>query len=111
MKKFVTSFLLCIFLNTCLLGQGAFCRTIWADDSLNDVIIKEYDSNALRDEYLPVLPESLKQESQKKNLEMSVSQQQAQSRYVEKALEPQVKESVSSNVGVSHHHLLPLGHP
>ena len=101
MKKFVTSFLLCIFLNSCLFGQVAFCKTIWADDSLNDVIIKEYDANALRDEYLPVLPESLKQENQKKNAEKLETQQQVQSKYVEKVIEPQTQLPIYSSVSNS----------
>ncbi len=45
-----------------MLFQQVCAQTIWADDSLNDVIIKQYDANALRDEYLPVLPDSLKKE-------------------------------------------------
>ena len=66
MKKFITSFLLCVFLSEAILFQSVFAQTIWADDSLNDVIIKEYDANALRDEYLPVLPDSLKKEQSEK---------------------------------------------
>ena len=69
MKKFVTSFLLCLFLCESILARTAFAQTIWADDSLNEVIIKQYDANALRDEYLPVLPDSLKQESKNKKTE------------------------------------------
>ncbi len=58
MKKFMTSVL---FL--ALISNISFAETIWADDSINDVIIKQYDANALRDEYLPVLPDSLKNEN------------------------------------------------
>lgn len=57
MKKFITSFLLLT-----LFSSPAFAETIWADDSVNDIIIKQYDANALRDEYLPVLPDSLRNE-------------------------------------------------
>lgn len=105
MKKFITSFLLCIFLNSCLLEQGAFCQTIWADDSLNDVIIKEYDANALRDEYLPVLPDSLKQGSKKEKTEVSSTTKQ-QSQYIEKTIEPQNQQPIySSNVQTSNNYV------
>jgi len=57
MKKFITSFLLLV-----LFSCPVFAETIWADDSVNDIIIKQYDANALRDEYLPALPDSLKNE-------------------------------------------------
>lgn len=57
MKKFITSFLL-----LALFSSPVFAETIWADDSVNDIIIKQYDANALRDEYLPALPDSLKNE-------------------------------------------------
>jgi len=69
MKKFITSFLLCLFLFESALSQSALAQTIWTDDSINDVIIKQYDANALRDEYLPVLPDSLKQESKNKKIQ------------------------------------------
>ena len=105
MKKFITSFLLCIFLNSCLVEQGAFCQTIWADDSLNDVIIKEYDANALRDEYLPVLPDSLKQGSKKEKTEVSSTTKQ-QSQYIEKTIEPQNQQPIySSNVQTSNNYV------
>ena len=105
MKKFITSFLLCIFLNSCLLEQGDFCQTIWADDSLNDVIIKEYDANALRDEYLPVLPDSLKQGSKKEKTEVSSTTKQ-QSQYIEKTIEPQNQQPIySSNVQTSNNYV------
>lgn len=107
MKKFVTSFLLCIFLNSCLLEQRAFCQTIWADDSLNDVIIKEYDANALRDEYLPVLPDSLKRESKKKNTEDTSTTKQSQ--YIEKTIEPQIQQpTYYSNVQTSNNNYVAL---
>ena len=57
MKKILSSVL---FL--CLLSNQALAETVWADDSINDLIIKEYDANALRDKYMPALPDSLKNE-------------------------------------------------
>lgn len=78
MKKFVTSFLLCLILFESSLSQSVFAGTIWADDSLNDVIIKEYDANALRDEYLPVLPDSLKQEQKQKSNKTTQSEQSSE---------------------------------
>ena len=76
MKKFVTSFLLCLFLFELMFVQKGFSQTIWADDSLNEVIIKQYDANALRDEYLPVLPDSLKREQSQKIDKTTTSQKQ-----------------------------------
>lgn len=57
MKKVITSVLL-----LALFSNAVCAETIWADDSINDIIIKQYDANALRDEYLPALPDSLKNE-------------------------------------------------
>lgn len=61
MKKFLTPFLFCLIFSNC-----CFAETIWADDSVNELIIKQYDANALRDEYLPALPDSLKQKNTSK---------------------------------------------
>ena len=69
MKKILASVLFLCFVSNAVLAE-----TIWADDSINDLIIKEYDANALRDEYLPVLPDSLKNEQNKKQNSSSLPQ-------------------------------------
>lgn len=72
MKKFVTSFLLFTGLAVVsagffcsFIGNKAFAETVWADDSVDELIIKQYDTKAIEKEFLPELPESLKNESGK----------------------------------------------
>ncbi len=81
MKKFITSFLLLT-----IISSGVQAQTIWADDSINDVIIKQYDANALRDEYLPELPDSLKNEGKPSSVPTVEPQKQGslQSKPIEK---------------------------
>ncbi len=103
MKKFITSFLLCLFLFESALSQNVLAQTIWTDDSINDVIIKQYDANALRDEYLPVLPDSLKQESKNKTVQTEQTQiQQPPQENLEQVQitqpqKPQYKQETQSN--------------
>ncbi len=61
MKKFVTSLLLLAFLTPVL---PVFSDTIWADDSVNDDIVKQYNTNKINEDFLPALPDSLKNEAQ-----------------------------------------------
>ncbi len=61
MKKFITSFLLLTFFVGFM--PAAFATTVWADDSINELIIKQYDANALRDEHMPDLPVGYKNEN------------------------------------------------
>ena len=56
--------ILALFLLLSVVSNSAFAGTIWADDSVNDMIIKKYNANALNEEFLPALPESLKRESE-----------------------------------------------
>lgn len=60
MRKFIALFLL--FTLSFLGAISARAETVWADDSINELIIKQYDANKLKEEFLPALPESLKNE-------------------------------------------------
>ena len=44
------------------IGEKASAETVWADDSIDEVIVKQYDTKAIEKEFLPDLPESLKNE-------------------------------------------------
>lgn len=63
MKKFITSFLLLAFIGGFAQNLYAAAETVWADDSINDDIVKIYNTNAINEEFLPSLPDSLKNET------------------------------------------------
>lgn len=65
MKKFVTSFLLCGFLFGANLN--AVADTVWTDDGIDEVVVKQYDTKKVDEEFLPELPESLKNQTQSDN--------------------------------------------
>ena len=63
MKKFVTSFLLVLGTIFFLNAKIVCAETVWVDDSIDEVIVKQYDTKAIEREFLPDLPESLKNDT------------------------------------------------